>query len=179
MALAAEVAHEREQRERAELVERAVDEGDVARAEQALGELAERLERQLARAVASSGAPATRARSSHSASKSSRVELDERVGLLGGGRAPLVDDDERPRSAGGAIQAQPTQQARVGDGRVRPPGDDELGAVADLAEGRRARADRLVGEARAAPPPGSTTAPSASASATARRCASLLVWPRP
>ena len=38
-------------------------------------------------------------------------------------------------------------------------------AVADLAEGGRARADRLEGEARPAPPPGSTIAPTASASA--------------
>jgi hypothetical protein len=31
--------------------------------------------------------------------------------------------------------------------RIRPPDDDELGAVADLAEARRARAERLIGEA--------------------------------
>ena len=105
-----------------------------------------------------------------------RVELDERVGLLGGGRALRVDDDERPRRA---IEAQPLQQARVGDGRVRAPDDDELGPVADLAERRRARADRRVGATARRRAAGSTTAPIASASATARRCASQLVWPRP
>ena len=150
VAIAAEVAHEREQRERAELVERAMQEGDVVGAEQALGELAERVERQVARAVAiERRARDERAQRPQRLEVLRRVELDEGVGLLGGGRALRVDDDERPRPAGGAIQAQPAQQARVGDGRVRPPRDDELGAVADLAEGGRARADRLVGEARA------------------------------
>ena len=69
-----------------------------------------------------------------------RVELDERAGRLGGGGALRVDDDD-----GGRIEAQPLQQARVGDGRVGAPDDHELGPVADLAERRRARADRLVG----------------------------------
>ena len=45
----------------------------------------------------------------------------------------------------------------MGDRRVRAPGDDELGPVADLAERRRARPDRLEGKRPAAP--GSTTAP--------------------
>ena len=38
----------------------------------------------------------------------------------------------------------------MGDGRVGAPDDHELGPVADLAERRRARADRLVGRVRGA-----------------------------
>ena len=47
VAVAAEVAHEREQRQRGELVEGAVDERDVARVEQAPREVVEAVERQL------------------------------------------------------------------------------------------------------------------------------------
>ena len=111
--------------------------------------------------------PATSARSAHSASKSCAASSSTKASASSAvARALRVDDDERPRAADGAIQAQPPEQARVGECRVRPPRDDEPAAVADLSEGGRARADRLEGEARArAAPPGSTIAPTASASA--------------
>ena len=69
--------------------------------------------------------------------------LDEHVGLLGGRRAPLVDDDERAALGG---QAQALEQARVGRDRVGAPDDHDLGAVADVAERRGARAARLERE---------------------------------
>ena len=119
---------------------------------QALGELAERVERQVTGAVAiQRGARDESAQRPQGLELVRGIELDEGVCLLRG-RGPLpVHDDERPRPAGGAVQAQPPEQARVGDGRVRPPRDDEPAAVADLAERGRARADRLVGEARPSP----------------------------
>ena len=118
VAVAGEVAHERMQRQRGQLVERAVDEGDVPRRAQALGQ----------------AAPAA-------AQRPQRLEvvidLDEHAGRVGGRRALRVDDDHRA-----GVEAQPLQQARMGDDRVGAPEHDELGAVADLAERRGARADR-------------------------------------
>ena len=63
VAVAAEVAHERGQRQRGELVERAVDEGDVARAEQALGE------------PSSASGPGRRVRGADSAQRPQRLEV--------------------------------------------------------------------------------------------------------
>ena len=121
MPIAAEVAHQREQRERAELVERAVQEGDVVGALHALGELVQGVERQVARAVAiERRARDERAQRPQRLEVLRGVELDEGVGLLRG-RGPLtVDDDEGPRAAGGAVQAQAPEQARVGR-RPGPP----------------------------------------------------------
>jgi hypothetical protein len=64
-------------------------------------------------------------------------QRDEDVGLLRGGRALGVDDHER---AALGRHAQALEEPRVGRGRVRPPQHHDLGAVADVAERRRARA---------------------------------------
>ena len=84
----------------------------------------------------------------------------------------------RPRRAR-TIEAQAGKQPGIGGDRVRAPGDDDIGPVADVAEGGGAHADGLRSRAAAAPSEGSITAPIASASATAARWLSQSVSPRP
>ncbi len=75
-------------------------------------------------------------------------QLDELVGFVGGRRALRVDDDQRAVGrASGAVEPQARQQPGMGGDRVCSPDHDQLGAVAKLAECRRAQPDRLRGRA--------------------------------
>ncbi len=73
-----------------------------------------------------------------------RCELDELVRLAGGRAAPCVDDHQRALGrAPRAIELQAGKQPGIGGDRVRPPGDDEIGAVADVAKAGGAHPEGL------------------------------------
>ena len=139
-----------------------MDEGDVANLQQAPREVVER------------GGPRPQRRAGDPRSQLPQrlevvVERDERVGLLGGRRTRRIDDDERPHaqapSKGGWVTAGSARQATTSSARSRiSPKVAVLDPIAWYANGAA---------------PESITAPNASASATARRCASQLVRVEP
>ena len=165
VAVAAEVAHERGQRQRGELVERAVEERDVAHVAQAP---------RRGRRATTRRNPC--ARSSHSASKSI-VELDERVRPAR--RSPSASRRRRratrsragaPAAAGGSPPGRPATPRRARRGRGsrrtspcsrRSPGSAKRRQPPGIDHGRRAP--------RRAPPPGA--APRCSSGRARRRAA--------
>ena len=153
---AGQVAHEREQSQRVRVPGGPVQHRPVFARAQAAREVLEGVQRQPRSEVA-----IERDVAHQSAHGPQRLEvelgrqLDELVRLLGGRRAPRVDDDQRaPIRASGAIEPQAGKQPRMGGDRVGAPGHDQLGPVAELAECGRAQPDGLRGRAGGSVVPG-------------------------
>ena len=138
---AAQVADERVEPERLDVPANVVQDRDAAGAAQPPGEVGER---RLGRRCGAGDASRTSARSVHSASTSRSAGSSRNVSACS---AVAVRRSSTTTSSRAAIrQPQALEQPRVRHDRIGPPHDDDLGAVADVAQRGRARPALLGGE---------------------------------